>query len=134
MVRRFGKNEKSLIGFLLLASLGGAFIFYFSLLIVSDLYYITKITNRELYYYRVISIGASSIIALVFWFLTKTGMDQTAIDDENLMLVSEYLSNPVRAGEYAVSKGISEEDVYRLVREGKLEAYSFKKQLYVSDT
>lgn len=94
MVSRFGRNEKSLIGFLLLASLGGAFLIYFSLLIVFHGYN-TEIYNWLLYYYRVISIGASSIIALVFWFLTKTGLDQTATDDENLMLGAKYLSNPV---------------------------------------
>lgn len=53
--------------------------------------------------------------------------------NEGIRHASKNLSNPVLASEYAGAKGVSDEDVEKLVGEGKLKAYSYKNQLYVSD-
>ena len=121
----YGRNIESFLLFMLCASLGGAFILYVLILGVVAGYDLVFI---------VVSMWVSSITALFFWALAKPRLPKAIDDEENIRYVAKYLANPVRAGEYAVSKGISEEEVDRLAREGKLEAYSYKKQLYVSDT
>jgi len=53
--------------------------------------------------------------------------------ERHLRHVEKYISNPVLASEYAESKSMPLDEVDALVRDGKIEAYSYKSKLYVSD-
>lgn len=52
---------------------------------------------------------------------------------KGLELVKGHLDNPVLLEDYARSKGISKEEVYILVHQGKLPSYKWHQHIFVED-
>jgi hypothetical protein len=136
-MKAFSKENRTILATVIIAPFLIIFVAFVVVAILSsgDMKGVIAFSSLILYFAVPVALFVFLIglLYFIFWVLTKPS-DQASIDEANIRYAAKYLANPVRAGEYAASKGISEEDVDRLVREGKLEAYSFKKQLYVSDT